>query len=91
MRIDSRAWVWVNLGRNSRSPGVFEVFVPAGLRAVVASDLYSKRLASRGSRLSPPALAPPGYHRNPHCCPSRPAFRMPMTYPPHTMYAQLVS
>eukprot|EP00965_Chrysotila_dentata_P185092 6110880-Pleurochrysis_carterae.AAC.1 len=38
-RMDSLAWVGVNLGRNSRSPGAFNVFVP-GLRVVVTSDVY---------------------------------------------------
>eukprot|EP00965_Chrysotila_dentata_P081922 2703570-Pleurochrysis_carterae.AAC.1 len=38
-RMDSRAWVGVNFGRNSRSPGAFNVFVP-GLGVVVTSDVY---------------------------------------------------
>eukprot|EP00965_Chrysotila_dentata_P019352 643720-Pleurochrysis_carterae.AAC.2 len=37
--MDSRAWVGVNLGRNSRSPSAFNIFVP-GLRIVVTSDAY---------------------------------------------------
>eukprot|EP00965_Chrysotila_dentata_P050196 1663064-Pleurochrysis_carterae.AAC.1 len=38
-RMDSRAWVGVNFGRDARSPGAFNLFVP-GLRVVVTSDVY---------------------------------------------------
>eukprot|EP00965_Chrysotila_dentata_P168881 5576620-Pleurochrysis_carterae.AAC.1 len=38
-RMEPRAWVGVNLGRNASSPGAFNVFVP-GLRIVVTSDVY---------------------------------------------------
>eukprot|EP00965_Chrysotila_dentata_P105564 3486348-Pleurochrysis_carterae.AAC.1 len=38
-RMDERAWVGINLGRNHQSPGAFNVYVP-GLRVVVTSDVY---------------------------------------------------
>eukprot|EP00965_Chrysotila_dentata_P008317 271881-Pleurochrysis_carterae.AAC.1 len=37
--MDSRAWVGVNLGRDSQSPNAFRVLVP-GFRIVVTSDVY---------------------------------------------------
>eukprot|EP00965_Chrysotila_dentata_P127524 4217337-Pleurochrysis_carterae.AAC.1 len=37
--MDSRAWVGVNLGRSSRSPGAFNVLVP-GDRIVTTSEVY---------------------------------------------------
>eukprot|EP00965_Chrysotila_dentata_P030932 1030473-Pleurochrysis_carterae.AAC.1 len=37
--MDSRAWVGVNLGRDSQSPNVFRVLIP-GFRVVVTSDVY---------------------------------------------------
>eukprot|EP00965_Chrysotila_dentata_P196759 6177779-Pleurochrysis_carterae.AAC.2 len=37
--MEPRAWVGVNLGLSSQSPGAYQVFVP-GLRVVVTSDVY---------------------------------------------------
>eukprot|EP00965_Chrysotila_dentata_P020814 688992-Pleurochrysis_carterae.AAC.1 len=39
-RMDSRAWVGMNLGRSVRSPGAYNVWVPTSHRIVVASDVY---------------------------------------------------
>ena len=38
--IDPRAWVGVNLGRSSRSPGAYEILVPSTGRIVTTSDAY---------------------------------------------------
>eukprot|EP00965_Chrysotila_dentata_P106759 3526853-Pleurochrysis_carterae.AAC.1 len=38
-RMDSRAWVGINMGRDSQSPNAFRVLVP-GFRVVVTSDVY---------------------------------------------------
>eukprot|EP00965_Chrysotila_dentata_P178299 5889015-Pleurochrysis_carterae.AAC.1 len=38
-RIDSRAWVAINLRQSPQSPGTFNVLVP-GVRTVVTSDVY---------------------------------------------------
>eukprot|EP00965_Chrysotila_dentata_P153741 5082338-Pleurochrysis_carterae.AAC.1 len=38
-RMDSRAWIGVNLGRDNQSPDAFRVLVP-GYRVVVTSDVY---------------------------------------------------
>eukprot|EP00965_Chrysotila_dentata_P095946 3170637-Pleurochrysis_carterae.AAC.1 len=47
--LDSRAWVGVNLGRSVRSPGAYNIWVPASNQIVVASDVYfhSERLFPR--------------------------------------------
>eukprot|EP00965_Chrysotila_dentata_P003469 112759-Pleurochrysis_carterae.AAC.1 len=37
--MEPRAWISVNLGLSSQSPGAYQVFVP-GLRVVVTSDVY---------------------------------------------------
>ena len=38
--IDPRAWVGVNLGRSSRSPGAYKIYVPSAGRVVITSDAY---------------------------------------------------
>eukprot|EP00965_Chrysotila_dentata_P131055 4332371-Pleurochrysis_carterae.AAC.1 len=38
-RMDSRAWVGINLGQSSLSPGAFNILVP-GYRVVTTSDAY---------------------------------------------------
>eukprot|EP00965_Chrysotila_dentata_P064120 2123041-Pleurochrysis_carterae.AAC.1 len=37
--MEPRAWIGINLGLSSQSPGAYHVFVP-GLRIVVTSDVY---------------------------------------------------
>ena len=38
--IDPRAWVGINLGRSSRSPGAYKIYVPSAGRIVITSDAY---------------------------------------------------
>eukprot|EP00965_Chrysotila_dentata_P173056 5710788-Pleurochrysis_carterae.AAC.1 len=38
-KMDSRAWIGVNLGLSAQSPGAYRIFVP-GHRVVVTSDVY---------------------------------------------------
>eukprot|EP00965_Chrysotila_dentata_P072964 2411853-Pleurochrysis_carterae.AAC.1 len=38
-RMEPRAWIGVNLGLSSQSPGAYQIFVPV-LRVVVTSDVY---------------------------------------------------
>eukprot|EP00965_Chrysotila_dentata_P024332 806101-Pleurochrysis_carterae.AAC.1 len=39
-RMDSRAWVGINLGRSVRSPGAYHIWGPNSNRIVIASDVY---------------------------------------------------
>ena len=39
-RIDTRAWVGYHLGRNSRSPGAYDVYIPSMSRIVTTSEVY---------------------------------------------------
>eukprot|EP00965_Chrysotila_dentata_P094929 3139557-Pleurochrysis_carterae.AAC.1 len=39
-RMDSRAWLGINLGRSVRSPGAYNIWVPTSHRIDVASDVY---------------------------------------------------
>eukprot|EP00965_Chrysotila_dentata_P008190 267796-Pleurochrysis_carterae.AAC.1 len=39
-RMESRAWVGVNLGRSVRSPGAYHIWVPSSNRIVITSDAY---------------------------------------------------
>eukprot|EP00965_Chrysotila_dentata_P104151 3439380-Pleurochrysis_carterae.AAC.1 len=52
--MDSRAWVGVNLGLSTQSPGAYIVFVP-GFRVVVTSDVYFDETCFSWS--SSPAIA----------------------------------
>eukprot|EP00965_Chrysotila_dentata_P082785 2731294-Pleurochrysis_carterae.AAC.1 len=49
-RMDSRAWVGVNLGRSVRSPGAYHIWVPSSNRIVVASDVYFNERSFLGYR-----------------------------------------
>eukprot|EP00965_Chrysotila_dentata_P119290 3943616-Pleurochrysis_carterae.AAC.1 len=39
-RMESRAWVGINLGRSARSPGAYHIWVPSSNRIVITSDAY---------------------------------------------------
>eukprot|EP00965_Chrysotila_dentata_P218403 6190561-Pleurochrysis_carterae.AAC.1 len=39
-RMDSRAWIGVNLGRSWLSPGAYNVWVPSANKVVTTSDVY---------------------------------------------------
>eukprot|EP00965_Chrysotila_dentata_P135903 4492862-Pleurochrysis_carterae.AAC.1 len=39
-RMDTRAWVGVNLGRSWLSPGAYDVWVPSASKVVTTSDVY---------------------------------------------------
>eukprot|EP00965_Chrysotila_dentata_P112563 3720615-Pleurochrysis_carterae.AAC.1 len=59
--MDSRAWVGINLGRSSLSPGAFNILVP-GYRIVTTSDVYFDEPVfpwSRSSVGAPNAPLPP--------------------------------
>eukprot|EP00965_Chrysotila_dentata_P048919 1623235-Pleurochrysis_carterae.AAC.1 len=39
-RMDTRAWVGINLGRSWQSPGAYNVWVPSTGKVVTTSDVY---------------------------------------------------
>eukprot|EP00965_Chrysotila_dentata_P176418 5825448-Pleurochrysis_carterae.AAC.1 len=39
-RMESRAWVGINLGRSCLSPGAYNVWVPTTHKIVTTSDVY---------------------------------------------------
>ena len=66
--IDPRAWVGLNLGRSSKSPGAYKIYVPSIGRIVVTSDAYFEEnfypMRARGDHhvdidSSPPPTVPP--------------------------------
>eukprot|EP00965_Chrysotila_dentata_P199809 6179602-Pleurochrysis_carterae.AAC.1 len=71
-RMDSQAWVGINVGRSRLSPGAYNVWVPSKVNIVTSSDVYFDKLCYSWRRdTASPSIAqasdsdpsqPPGLH-----------------------------
>ena len=73
--IEPKSWKGINLGRNSQSPGAYNVWVPSESRVVVTSDVFFDEtfmawLPQGSERVCPPAPVPVPYVDQPSSLPS---------------------